>query len=135
MRPCAGIVPGTMRSRPIALTGKVAFSQVNRHHARRRPCPGLVVCLDDVPWPGPVDARPMSGPAAENVYDVIVIGAGPVGLCLSLALAQEGVPVTLIEALGDDNFLEQVPRAGDPPGIGHRDNRPEHRLARDAGPV
>ncbi len=43
---------------------------------------------------------------------VIVIGAGPVGLCLSLALAQEGVPVTLIEALGDDNFLEQVPRAG-----------------------
>jgi 3-(3-hydroxy-phenyl)propionate hydroxylase len=43
---------------------------------------------------------------------VIVIGAGPVGLCLSLALAQEGVPVTVIEALGDDNFLEQVPRAG-----------------------
>jgi 3-(3-hydroxy-phenyl)propionate hydroxylase len=43
---------------------------------------------------------------------VIVIGAGPVGLCLSLALAREGVPVTLIEALGDDNFLEQVPRAG-----------------------
>jgi len=43
---------------------------------------------------------------------VIVVGAGPVGLCLSLALAQEGVPVTVIEALGDDNFLEQVPRAG-----------------------
>ena len=43
---------------------------------------------------------------------VIVIGAGPVGLCLSLALAQEGVPVCLIEALGDHNFLEQVPRAG-----------------------
>src|SRR6202161_1106792 len=43
---------------------------------------------------------------------VIVIGAGPVGLCLSLALAQAGVAVTLIEALGDDNFLEQVPRAG-----------------------
>jgi 3-(3-hydroxy-phenyl)propionate hydroxylase len=43
---------------------------------------------------------------------VIVIGAGPVGLCLSLALAQAGVRVCLIEALGDDNFLEQVPRAG-----------------------
>jgi 3-(3-hydroxy-phenyl)propionate hydroxylase len=43
---------------------------------------------------------------------VIVVGAGPVGLCLSLALAQQGVPVTLIEALGNDNFLEQVPRAG-----------------------
>src|SRR5580693_4543127 len=43
---------------------------------------------------------------------VIVIGAGPVGLCLSLALAREGIPVTLVEALGDDDFLEQVPRAG-----------------------
>src|SRR5262252_3357208 len=47
--------------------------------------------------------------AAERV---IVIGAGPVGLCLSLALAQEDVPVTLTETLGDNNFLEQVPRAG-----------------------
>jgi 3-(3-hydroxy-phenyl)propionate hydroxylase len=43
---------------------------------------------------------------------VIIAGAGPVGLCLSLALAQQDVPVTLIEALGEDNFLEQVPRAG-----------------------
>lgn len=43
---------------------------------------------------------------------IVVIGAGPVGLCLSLALAQEGVPVTLIEERGQDNFLEQVPRAG-----------------------
>ena len=43
---------------------------------------------------------------------VIIIGAGPVGLCLALALAQQDIPVTLIEALGDDNFLEQVPRAG-----------------------
>jgi 3-(3-hydroxy-phenyl)propionate hydroxylase len=45
-------------------------------------------------------------------HPIIVIGAGPVGLCLSLALAQAGVGVRLIEALGDDNFLEQVPRAG-----------------------
>ena len=43
---------------------------------------------------------------------VIVVGAGPVGLCLSLALAQAGVQVCLIETLGEDNFLEQVPRAG-----------------------
>jgi 3-(3-hydroxy-phenyl)propionate hydroxylase len=43
---------------------------------------------------------------------VVVIGAGPVGLCLSLELAQQGIPVCLIEALGDHNFLEQVPRAG-----------------------
>jgi 3-(3-hydroxy-phenyl)propionate hydroxylase len=31
---------------------------------------------------------------------------------LSLALAQADVKVCLVEALGDDNFLEQVPRAG-----------------------
>jgi 3-(3-hydroxy-phenyl)propionate hydroxylase len=43
---------------------------------------------------------------------IVVIGAGPVGLCLSLALAQAGLQVCLVEALGDDNFLEQVPRAG-----------------------
>jgi len=43
---------------------------------------------------------------------VIVAGAGPVGLCLALALAQEDVDVTLIEQLSDDNFLNQVPRAG-----------------------
>src|SRR3954471_8821316 len=43
---------------------------------------------------------------------VIVIGAGPVGLCLSLALAQDGIEVCLVEAPGEDNFLEQVPRAG-----------------------
>ena len=49
---------------------------------------------------------------SKDADRIIVIGAGPVGLCLSLALAQAGVRVCLIEALGDDNFLEQVPRAG-----------------------
>ncbi len=43
---------------------------------------------------------------------VVIIGAGPVGLCLALALAQQDIPVIVIEALGEDNFLEQVPRAG-----------------------
>src|SRR5580765_2027603 len=43
---------------------------------------------------------------------VVVIGAGPVGLCLALALAQQEVTVTIVEALSDDNFLDQVPRAG-----------------------
>jgi 3-(3-hydroxy-phenyl)propionate hydroxylase len=43
---------------------------------------------------------------------VVVIGAGPVGLCLALRLAQQDVPVCVVEALGEDNFLEQVPRAG-----------------------
>jgi 3-(3-hydroxy-phenyl)propionate hydroxylase len=47
----------------------------------------------------------------KNSDRIIVIGAGPVGLCLSLALAQAEVRVCLIEALGNDNFLEQVPRA------------------------
>ena len=42
----------------------------------------------------------------------VVVGAGPVGLCLALALAQQDVAVTLIEAMSDDNFLDQVPRAG-----------------------
>src|SRR5262245_20126095 len=44
--------------------------------------------------------------------NVIVVGAGPVGLCLALALAQRDVAVTLIEQLSDTNFLDQVPRAG-----------------------
>jgi 3-(3-hydroxy-phenyl)propionate hydroxylase len=43
---------------------------------------------------------------------VVVIGAGPVGLCLALALAQQNVAVVLIESMTDDNFLDQVPRAG-----------------------
>jgi 3-(3-hydroxy-phenyl)propionate hydroxylase len=43
---------------------------------------------------------------------VVVIGAGPVGLCLALALAQAGIPVTIVETMSDDNFLSQVPRAG-----------------------
>src|SRR5437763_8089422 len=48
---------------------------------------------------------------AEN-KPVVVIGAGPVGLCLALALAQAGIAVTVVEKLSDANFLDQVPRAG-----------------------
>jgi 3-(3-hydroxy-phenyl)propionate hydroxylase len=43
---------------------------------------------------------------------VLIAGAGPVGLCLALKLAQEGVASTVIEQLADANFLDQVPRAG-----------------------
>ncbi|MBX9827730.1 MAG: FAD-dependent monooxygenase [Xanthobacteraceae bacterium] len=43
---------------------------------------------------------------------VAVVGAGPVGLCLALALAQQDVAVVLVEAMADGNFLDQVPRAG-----------------------
>jgi 3-(3-hydroxy-phenyl)propionate hydroxylase len=43
---------------------------------------------------------------------VVVVGAGPVGLCLALALAQSEIPVTLVETMSDENFLNQVPRAG-----------------------
>ena len=43
---------------------------------------------------------------------VVIIGAGPVGLCVALALAQQEVAVVLVESLSDDSFLDQVPRAG-----------------------
>ena len=48
----------------------------------------------------------------NNSNRIIVIGAGPVGLCLTLALTQAGLPVTLLESRTDENFLDQVPRAG-----------------------
>ena len=43
---------------------------------------------------------------------VLIVGAGPVGLCLALKLAQDGVKSTIFEQLADENFLDQVPRAG-----------------------
>ena len=49
---------------------------------------------------------------ASRSLPVIVIGAGPVGLCLALALAKADIKAVLIETLKPENFLEQVPRAG-----------------------
>src|SRR5215510_7825286 len=43
---------------------------------------------------------------------VLIVGAGPVGLCLALKLAQGGIKSTIFEQLADENFLDQVPRAG-----------------------
>ena len=43
---------------------------------------------------------------------VLIVGAGPVGLCLALKLAQTGIKSTVFEQLSDANFLDQVPRAG-----------------------
>src|SRR6266850_3324440 len=43
---------------------------------------------------------------------VLIVGAGPVGLCLALKLAKDGVQSTIFETLADENFLDQVPRAG-----------------------
>jgi 3-(3-hydroxy-phenyl)propionate hydroxylase len=43
---------------------------------------------------------------------LVVVGAGPVGLSLALALAQRDLAVLLIESMTDANFLDQVPRAG-----------------------
>src|SRR5499426_2115314 len=43
---------------------------------------------------------------------VLIVGAGPVGLCLALKLAQQGIRSTVFEQLSDANFLDQVPRAG-----------------------
>src|SRR5947208_5644818 len=54
-----------------------------------------------------------SKPRMESSEDrVLIVGAGPVGLCLALKLAKGGVPSSVIEQLRDDNFLDQVPRAG-----------------------
>ena len=43
---------------------------------------------------------------------VLIVGAGPVGLCLALKLTQSGIKSTVFEQLSDANFLDQVPRAG-----------------------
>ncbi|MGB2788682.1 MAG: FAD-dependent oxidoreductase, partial [Dokdonella sp.] len=37
---------------------------------------------------------------------VVIIGAGPAGLCLSLALAQQGMQVDVIERQGADALAE-----------------------------
>jgi 3-(3-hydroxy-phenyl)propionate hydroxylase len=61
---------------------------------------------------GPTPRTPRRPESVKQSDRVIVVGAGPVGLCLALALAQEGIRSCLIEALGDHNFLDQIPRAG-----------------------
>jgi 3-(3-hydroxy-phenyl)propionate hydroxylase len=43
---------------------------------------------------------------------VIVAGAGPVGLVLTLKLVQSGVPVTLLEAMPRTDYFTQMDRAG-----------------------
>src|SRR5687767_730221 len=48
----------------------------------------------------------------ESHDRVLIVGAGPVGLCLALKLAQSGIRSTVFEQLADHNFLDQVPRAG-----------------------
>src|SRR5258705_8775274 len=57
-------------------------------------------------------AQALIAPMSDAAQRVIAIGAGPVGLSLALRLAQQGISVCVVEALGEDNFLEQVPRAG-----------------------
>src|SRR5258707_4381805 len=43
---------------------------------------------------------------------VLIVGAGPVGLCLALYLARRSVEGCLIESLRADEFVDQEPRAG-----------------------
>ena len=55
---------------------------------------------------------------------VLIVGAGPVGLCLALKLTHAGIKSTIIEQLSDANFLDQVPhrnaREALRTGIGHK---------------
>ena len=41
---------------------------------------------------------------------VVVIGAGPVGLCVALRLAQQEIPVTLVEALSAFALVVSAPK-------------------------
>ena len=58
--------------------------------------PRSVVCLDDVPRPGPADAQHMSGPT-ESLYDVIVIGTGPIGRTVADRARAAGLSVAAVE--------------------------------------
>lgn len=49
---------------------------------------------------------------AARQSPVLIIGAGPVGLCLALYLSRSGVKSCVIESLTAENFLDQEPRAG-----------------------
>ena len=49
---------------------------------------------------------------AKRQLPVLIVGAGPVGLCLALYLAQRGVRSCLIETLSEEKFIDQEPRAG-----------------------
>jgi 3-(3-hydroxy-phenyl)propionate hydroxylase len=55
-------------------------------------------------------SSPLDSAAKDN--RVIVAGAGPVGLMLTLKLAQNGIPVTLVESFGETEFSHQMHRAG-----------------------
>ncbi len=49
-----------------------------------------------MPWPDPVEASKITGTPATITADVVIVGAGSVGLSLGMALAQAGVTVVLV---------------------------------------
>jgi 3-(3-hydroxy-phenyl)propionate hydroxylase len=52
----------------------------------------------------------------QNENRVIVVGAGPVGAVMTLALVKKGIPVTLIERLAGRRRDQRA--ATDPPTVG-----------------
>ena len=55
---------------------------------------------------------PSPSTSAAKDDRVIVAGAGPVGLMLTLKLIQNGIPVTLLESFTESEFPNQMARAG-----------------------
>ncbi|HKA40857.1 MAG TPA: FAD-dependent monooxygenase [Burkholderiales bacterium] len=49
---------------------------------------------------------------SREAFPVLIVGAGPVGLCLALYLSRRGLRSCVIEALTAESFLDQEPRAG-----------------------
>jgi pyruvate/2-oxoglutarate dehydrogenase complex dihydrolipoamide dehydrogenase (E3) component len=85
-----GDIPSASAARSLSTSSKLA------RYPAQQTRPDVAVRLDDVLRLIPVDPQPMSG-AAQNVYDVIVIGAGPVGYTVAARTRAAGLTVAVVE--------------------------------------